>query len=114
MLRRKDEMTSVKKPNLRGGEGVIDAYELLRPCDLSGKANLCAIMTVEPGCSIGEHAHQPDAEIYYMLEGELRVWDNGKETVFHPGDVMFTANGDTHAVRNDSDAPAKMLAIVIA
>lgn len=114
MIRRKEQMSTQDRPNLRGGDGVIKAYNLLEPADLAGKANLCAIMTVEPGCSIGEHAHGPDAEIYYMLEGELEAWDNGEKTVLHPGDAMFTHGGKTHSVRNTTSQPAKMIAIVIA
>ncbi len=113
MIRRKEQMTTTDRPNLRGGDGVIRAYNLLEPQELCGKANLCAIMTVEPGCSIGEHPHGPDAELYYMLEGTLEAWDDGEKTVLNPGDAMFTAQGKTHAVRNVSDKPAKMLAVVI-
>ena len=79
MIRRKEQMTTTDRPNLRGGDGVIRAYNLLEPQELCGKANLCAIMTVEPGCSIGEHPHGPDAELYYMLEGTLEAWDDGKK-----------------------------------
>lgn len=114
MIRRKEQMTTTDRPNLRGGDGVIRAYNLLEPQELCGKANLCAIMTVEPGCSIGEHPHGPDAELYYMLEGTLEAWDDGEKIVLNPGDAMFTAQDKTHAVRNVSDKPAKMLAVVIA
>ena len=113
MIRRKEQMTTTDRPNLRGGDGVIRAYNLLEPQELCGKANLCAIMTVDPGSSIGEHPHGPDAELYYMLEGTLEAWDDGEKTVLNPGDAMFTAQGKTHAVRNVSDKPAKMLAVVI-
>lgn len=114
MIRRKDQMKTEERPQMRGGEGVIHAYQLLEPADLCGKANLCAILTVDPGCSIGEHAHGPDAEIYYVLEGQLEASDNGEQTVLHPGDAMFTAQGKTHSVRNTGDQPAKLLAVVIA
>ena len=53
-------------------------------------------------------------EFYYLLEGELEVTDNGEKTTFHPGDAMFTACGETHSARNNTQKDAKLLAIVIA
>ena len=40
MIRRKEQMTTTDRPNLRGGDGVIRAYNLLKPQELYGKANL--------------------------------------------------------------------------
>lgn len=114
MIRRKEQMRTEERPNLRGGDGVIHAFNLLEKEELCGKANLCAILTVDPGCSIGEHPHGPDAEIYYVLEGTLEAWDNGEKTILQPGDAMFTGQGNTHAVCNTSDQPARLLAVVIA
>lgn len=114
MIRRKEQMRTSEKPNLRGGEGVIHAYDLLEAPEMREKLKLCSILTIEPGCSIGEHPHGPDAEFYYLLEGELEVTDNGEKTTFHPGDAMFTACGETHSARNNTQKDAKLLAIVIA
>ena len=65
------------------------------------------------GVSIGEHPHNPDAEIYYCLKGELTVSDNGTEKVMHAGDIMFIGGGQTHWAKNLSNEPVEMLAIVI-
>jgi len=35
------------------------------------------------------------------------------ETHLYEGDTMFTTNGETHSVRNATDKPVKMLAIVL-
>ena len=36
MIRRKDQMKTEERPQMRGGEGVIHAYQLLEPADLCG------------------------------------------------------------------------------
>ena len=78
-----------------------------------GRARLCSVITVEPGCSIGAHAHDPDFEIYYVLEGELKMDDNGTERVLRAGDAMLTKNGESHDVENRTNKAARLLAIVI-
>ena len=95
MIRRKENMETMDRPQLWGGEGVVHCYKMLETEEMGGKVRTCAINTLEPGCSIGIHAHGPDAEIYYVLEGEVQAWDNGQETVLHIGDAMYTGGGHT-------------------
>lgn len=113
MIRRKDERRLEERPNIRGGDGVIHSSHLLEKEELLGKATLCTVFTLDPGCSIGYHAHDPEAEFFYILEGELEANDNGTMTRLHPGDVMYTGGGATHSVRNDTDRPARMIAIIL-
>ena len=48
------------------------------------------------------------AEMYYILEGELEGKENDQVVTLCAGDVMFTSFGDVHSVRNVTDKPAKM------
>ena len=115
MIRRKQDMRVEPRHNIRGGDGTIDTLHFLEKADTKDKVNMCAVMTILPGCSMGEHPHNaPEGEIYYILEGELWASYNGEETVLHTGDAMYTTDGNMHAVRNITDAPCKLLAIVIA
>ena len=94
------------------GEAVLNHYYNQK--DMLDKARLCAQITLEPGVSFGEHSHTGEAEFYYMLEGKLvSINSDGTEEAFVKGDLMFTGGGKSHAIRNDSDKPAKMLAIVV-
>ena len=113
MLKRKAEMTHESK-KVWGGKGELDLCKILTPEELGGRAKLFNIVTVAPGQSIGLHSHTDDSEVYFLLEGELEVTDNGEKTTFHPGDAMFTACGETHSARNNTQKDAKLLAIVIA
>ena len=113
MIKRAAEMRFEDRQSLRGGIGNIGMTYLVEKEESLGKMNICGILTVNPGCSIGVHPHGPDAELYYMLEGELVCTENGVETVLYAGDSMFVGDGNNHGVENKTDKPAKMLAVVI-
>ena len=112
MFRKMSEMRLQERPNVCGGDGVLHARHLVEAGESAGKASLCCVMTIDPGCSIGPHPHGPDAEMYYILEGELEGRENDVVNTLRAGDVMFTSFGDVHSVRNVTDKPAKMLAVV--
>ncbi|NCB04882.1 MAG: cupin domain-containing protein [Clostridia bacterium] len=115
MIRKWEDTRLQEKPNLRGGDGVIHTRHLVEADEMFGKGMLCSVMTIDPGASIGEHPHGPDAELYYIIEGELSVRDNGAQAVvMRAGDAMWTCNGETHSVRNETDKPVRMIAFVVA
>jgi quercetin dioxygenase-like cupin family protein len=114
MIKKKDEGNKEKRVIGATGVGEIELLHKFNKEDMFEKARLCAEITLAPGQVLGEHAHGPDFEIFYMLSGALVSFGEGKaDEPFLPGDVMLTGGGDKHALRNDSDAPAKMLAIVV-
>ena len=88
MIRRKIERRIEHRENIRGGEGTIKMAHLLEKEECFGKVNIAAVLKIKPGESIGLHPHDPDAEIYYILDGKLTVTDNGVESVMKKGDVM--------------------------
>jgi quercetin dioxygenase-like cupin family protein len=98
---------------MRGGPGQIEVAQLFSTEESNGKLRLCARLTVQPGCGIGEHAHAPDAELVYILSGELTVNDNGTTRVLHAGDATFTGDGAVHSLVNRSNAPVQILAVVM-
>ena len=113
MIRTSDDFR-LEKRRIGGGSGELELRHRLEGSETFGKCRLCAEITLLPGQSIGEHKHEIEAEIYYMLEGELiSIGQDGSEAVFRKGDIMMTGGGASHSVRNDSDTPAVMLAIVM-
>jgi mannose-6-phosphate isomerase-like protein (cupin superfamily) len=114
MKRRKADVRIEMRERVRGGEGTIKCLNLLEKSECHGKVNICAIMNLEPGQSVGLHTHGPDAEIYYLLSGRLTVTDHGVHTYLDEGDTMFTGDGESHSAMNESDQPAQLLAIVLA
>lgn len=45
------------KENMRGGDGQVEMLHLFTQNELRGRCRIFARLTLQPGCSIGEHAH---------------------------------------------------------
>lgn len=112
MLKRKAEMEHEWKQGIWGGKGTLDLCKVFTPEELGGRANCFNVVTLQPGDSIGLHSHVTDAEVYYVLSGELTVDDNGTEVQLKAGDAVFTADGDVHSAENRTDQEAQMLAVI--
>lgn len=113
MIVRKTEQRVQVRDNLRGGNGRLENRHILEPDSMLGKCTLFTEFFFDPGDSIGPHPHGPDAEIYYILEGELAVTTDGATSLLQPGDAAFVGNGSIHSVENRSSAPARMLAVIL-
>jgi len=113
MIKLKSERTSQTISNLRGGKGDLGREDLFVEADVCGKTKVLAVLTIPNGCSIGEHTHGPDAELYYILEGTLRVTDNGVTKDLTVGDSVFTCGGNAHCVENVSGKDGKLLAVIM-
>ena len=113
MIKLVSERTKSVVSNLRGGKGDLLKEDIFLPEDAFGKFRLCATITIPDGCSIGEHAHGPDAEIYFILSGSLQITDDGITKDLSPGDAVYTGGGAAHSVVNVSGKDATMLAIVM-
>jgi mannose-6-phosphate isomerase-like protein (cupin superfamily) len=73
----------------------------------------CAREFIEPGPSVGYHKHEGYFELYYVLEGEGLVHDNGFETTIRKGDVVRTGNGEFHSIKNAGDTNLELIAIIL-
>ena len=113
MIRRRDEMKTRSVAGVRGGNGSVAFLDLLVPEESFGKFRVCSEVTLEKGCSIGRHPHDPDAEIYIITGGKAIVDDNGTVTTVSAGDVVYTGNGEYHSIANEEEEPVKLFAIVI-
>ena len=113
MVRKKSQMQVRCREQVSGGKGQLFSQDLFVESEMAGKARMCSKITLPAGAGIGEHAHVQDAELYYVLKGELTVHDNGEEYVLHAGDAVFTALGGTHSVSNETDSAAEFLAVII-
>ena len=77
------------------------------------RASMFNIINLPSGSRIKEHPHIEDAEIYYIMEGEAEVTDNGRTAIMRAGDVMFTGNGDRHSIANHSGKDVRFLACIL-
>lgn len=113
MIRYKQNIPQQVVENKGNIEGRIVKNHVLNPDEMLNKALMFSIIDLPDGSTIKEHSHQPDAEIYYILEGEVCVTDNDQTAILHAGDVVFTGNGDRHSITNKSGKPAKFLACIL-
>ena len=113
MIRRASEMPTEVREHMRGGDGQVQLTALLQPEEMLGKGRLFSTITLEPGCSIGEHQHVGEAEIFYIVQGAARITDNGAEHVLQAGDMLFTGDGDRHSVANAGNETMVMVAVIL-
>ncbi|QYC39513.1 Quercetin 2,3-dioxygenase [Nonomuraea coxensis DSM 45129] len=55
------------------------------------------------------HFHRTITESFYVLSGEIRLFNGETWATGRPGDFLFVPEGGIHAFRNESGAPASML-----
>lgn len=113
MIKHPSEMGTRIVEGVRGGNGKVSFLDLMTADESLGKFRVCSIVTLEKGCSIGEHTHDPDAEIYIIISGKAIVNDNGTIATVTAGDVIYTGGGAFHSISNEEDEAVKLFAIVI-
>lgn len=113
MIRRKDDIQTVRKPAPFNGTGEITVRSLLNgPKEMYDKGRVFAHTTVYPGSQIGLHKHDGDAETYYIISGTGIYNDNGNIVEVHPGDVCFCGDGESHSIKA-GDQPIEMIALIL-
>jgi len=55
------------------------------------------------------HFHRTFTESFYVLAGNVRIYDGRAWIETHPGDFVHIPEGGIHGFRNESDAPATLL-----
>ncbi len=113
MIKRKETIETNDIENIGNIQGIIQKENILTPNEMLHKALMFSKIVLPPESSIKEHSHHPEAEIYYLTEGEAVVTDNGVTEVLHEGDVVFTGNGDSHSITNKSNKPVVFLAVIL-
>lgn len=113
MIKRAEEMSQTVKPQMRGGDGQAVVTNLLEAGEYQGKSRMIATITLEPGCSIGEHVHENEEEIFYIIQGTATYNDNGKQALLHPGDACICLGGQKHSIANRTTDETLLLHAVI-
>ncbi len=112
MIKRKEDMRLEPRENLRGGKGTLAFTHIFEKSELE-KTRMFAVITVQPGDSIGVHPHDEEGEAYVILDGSVTVTEDGVDYSLNPGDAEYCTGGHTHALLNHTDTPASLLAIII-
>lgn len=109
VIKKADQRVEVRS-NMRGGN--LDGT-LKHLAEGVPNCSLFVTLSFEPGGSVGKHDHVTNTEVYYILEGQFEVDDNGTTVILNPGDSVITGGGDYHSIKNISDKTATFLAVII-
>jgi len=112
MTTHRSQMKTDVKEKLRGGAGSTGIAHCL-DYERAKHITLFAEMTLQPGCSIGDHRHDNEAEYYIIASGGGKVNDNGVEVTVSPGDVVVTVSGEHHGIENTGSVPLVFYAIIV-
>jgi quercetin dioxygenase-like cupin family protein len=112
MIIRSDEMKRTVRANMRGGSGEVILTNLMGEGTMA-HTRLFSTLTLETGCSIGEHDHVNETEYYWILTGEGIVTEADGEHVVRAGDLVVTGGGASHAIRNEHEETLTFLALII-
>ncbi|MCL2499712.1 MAG: cupin domain-containing protein [Defluviitaleaceae bacterium] len=107
MIRKQEQQRTFTR-----GTGV-EIRVLAEPDEMFEAGRLYACITVEPGASLDLHRHEEEMESFYVAKGMCRVRDNETDAVLREGDMLITPDGQTHAVYNESDEPAELIALIV-
>ena len=113
MIIRKEDLKIQEVLNNKDGVGISKMVHITDKEGLANKGRLFSYMELKPGCSVGSHEHENDFEIYYFLEGEGEVTDDGEVHKVYGGDVMITHEGHEHSLKNVGDSTLKFIALIL-
>jgi len=102
---------------LATGEGpaftaVGDVYRILATGEQTGGAYALSEARVLPGGGPPPHIHRREDEAFFVLEGEITFTLGDRKVVAKPGAFIQGPRGISHAFKNESHAPARMLILV--
>lgn len=83
--------------------------ELIHPIQQEGMPISLAEATIGRGTRTLEHTHEASFEIYYILEGQGRMFLGTEEFEVQPGDTILIEPGTAHCIRNTGKAPLRLL-----
>ena len=112
MIIHRNEMESEDKEKMREGKGITHLTYLV-DTDKERHTRLLAEITLNTGCSIGNHQHNNETEYYFIISGTGIVNDDGKEVTVKAGDSIITGNGASHSIRNSGKDPLIFHAVII-
>ena len=72
------------------------------------------VWEMAPGVSEGAHTHEGDnslEELYYFLEGKGEMWFGDETLAVNAGDAILVPDGIDHGMRNNSDAPLRLIVV---
>lgn len=93
-------------PNFKGGEKEITAQMFW-----DGTTRIMRGI-LQPGASIGEHTHDTNCEILFVLAGQGTIIDDGVPSPIAKGQCTYCPKGHSHSLVNTGTAPLEFYCAV--
>ena len=113
MVRKANECKVEQREHMRDGNGTVHIVNFASKEELNDKGRLFSRITLNPGCSIGYHVHETDAELFYILAGTGVYSDNGTDAEVQAGDVAICETGHGHSITNTGETPLEFVAVIV-
>ncbi len=114
MVRRAEECRLEYREHMRDGDGTVEVTNLIAgDQEMNGKGRLFARITLRPGCSIGYHVHDKDAELFYIMKGTAEYQDGDTLRTVTAGDVTLCPTGTGHGIANRTDEVVELIAVIV-
>ena len=81
MHRKEQDYTLELRENMKGGESTVKFEHIWKKNSNEEMYSSCRMfsrITLNPGCSVGRHSHTGEEEIFYILSGQAKAFDNGE------------------------------------
>jgi mannose-6-phosphate isomerase-like protein (cupin superfamily) len=66
----------------------------------------------KPGFGPPRHVHTREDEIYYVVEGQVRIWRGGESFVVGPGAVVFMPRNVPHTFQNVGTGESRIVIVI--
>ena len=114
MIRKSEDCAIEYREHMRDGDGTVQLTSFIAgPEDLNNKGRLFSKITLKPGCSIGFHTHDTDAELFYIMKGTAEYNDNGTLVTVSAGDVTICPTGAGHGIANHTEETVELVAVIV-
>ena len=97
----------------RIGERLGTSTKFLSEAQTHHRTKVFAKVVLKPGSKTPLHKHEGTFEAFYILAGVGLVDDNGSIQQVKSGDVVFTDDGESHAIENIGEIDLEYIALVI-
>ena len=115
MHRKSTEYAVEDRQNMKGGSGTVHFEHIWKKNsdeEMRSSCRMFSRITLQPGCSVGCHSHSGEEEIFYILSGRARAWDNGVWVELGPGDSTICRSGEEHSMACLGSEPCVYLAVI--
>ena len=113
MITKAGELPVEFRERMRGGEGTVSIFHAAAKGALPAGLRLHAQVVLPAGASIGEHVHENETELFYVLRGEGEMLQDGVWLPLLPGGATSTGGGQSHALRNTGGEPFVLMATIV-